>query len=63
MAPVAVAATSITNWVPFVMEEIVAFVGMFVPETTIPTIKFDVLGTVTVVELTVVFTPEEKTPP
>jgi hypothetical protein len=39
IAAVPVAATSITNCVPFVIEEIVAFAGMFVPETSIPTIN------------------------
>jgi hypothetical protein len=46
-----------------VIEAIVAFTGMFVPETTIPTIKSDVLGTVTVVEPLVVLTPDTIAPP
>lgn len=63
MAPVEVAATSITNWVPLVIEATVALVGMFVPETTMPASRFAVLGTVTVVEPFVVFTPDVKDPP
>jgi hypothetical protein len=61
--PVAVAGTSITNCVPFVIEAIVAFAGIFDPETTIPTIKSDVLGTVTVVEPLVVLTPDTMAAP
>jgi hypothetical protein len=63
IAAVPVAATSITNCVPFVIEEIVAFAGMFVPETIIPTTKSAVLGTVTVVDPFEVFTPDVNAPP
>ncbi len=61
--PVPDAGTSITNCVPFVIEAIVAFTGIFAPETTIPTIKSAVLGTFTVVELFVVLTPDTIAPP